>query len=196
MGDQVGLIKGKWGNAKSQYDDIKINPSTNALTTVMYEHHEIHSGTHYYITDAVDLSINTLFDMQFTTPNTTSWVHFNFVLNVEAETLWHIYEGGAVLTAGTTVLAKNSNRNSANTSAVTIGTVAGNNEATTATYTSTASATVIAKGMVGALRSSGVESRSNEIILKQNTTYVFRAFATAAGFISFTAQWYEHADKH
>ena len=42
---------------------------------------------------------------------------------------------------------------------------------------------------------SGEASRSNEVVLKQNTIYIMRATATAAGYINFDMDWYEHTDK-
>ena len=35
----------------------------------------------------------------------------------------------------------------------------------------------------------------NELVMKQNTLYCLRATATAAGYINFDMEWYEHTDK-
>jgi len=51
-------------------------------------------------------------------------------------------------------------------------------------------------GISGAGREGGIEVRANEIILDQNVLYCLRATATAAGYVNFSMQWYEHEDKN
>jgi len=48
----------------------------------------------------------------------------------------------------------------------------------------------------GSKGAGGVHSRADEVILKQNTTYL-RSFtsSTASAIIPFRAIWYEHTDK-
>lgn len=174
------------------YLPIRQDGNTNALQIINYEHHEIHSGSHFFISDFSDLSINTVFDMQFATPTSTGWVHFTWKINTEGEMLWHIYENVSVLTIGTTVTNFNSDRNSTKTSGALVNVVAGVSEAVASTYTSTATSVRLMAGISGAGKQSGSDSRENEVILKQNTTYLFRGFATSAGFIDFSTNWYEH----
>lgn len=173
-----------------------VDASTESLQVVDYEHHEIHSGSHYHIADVEDLSINNVFDMQFTTPNITKWSHLTFKLDTEAETLWYIYEGVVIVTPGTTITPLNNNRNSTNTSGNTIAGILNTSVANANSDTTVAGATIISHGIIGAGRSGGSASRENELILKQNTIYSLRAIASAAGYISFTVEWYEHTDKN
>jgi len=189
------LIKGKWGNPRTSVAPIRTDASTHSLQTVTYEHHEIHGGSHFFAEHGFDLSAADYMDVIITTPDTTKWSHITYELECEDETLWMIYEGGTVLTAGTTVTAINNNRNSSKTAGTTVTYVQGENEATTATYTSTASATRLALGTVASFKAGGNTTRDHEIVLKQNETYVFRAIATSAGWVSFNAEWYEHTDK-
>ena len=63
--------------------------------------------------------------------------------------------------------------------------------------TDVSGATLIESGISGTGRLMGGNTgRNNEIILKQNTLYCLRATATAASYINFSMQWYEHTDKH
>ena len=43
----------------SPYDvPMRANPSTHALNVMLYEHHEIHQGSHYFVEDVADIAIN------------------------------------------------------------------------------------------------------------------------------------------
>ena len=55
---------------------------------------------------------------------------------------------------------------------------------------------LLANGVAGSGKDSGVDSRDNEVELKQNTLYCIRATASTAGYINYNMQWYEHTDKH
>lgn len=173
-----------------------VDASTAALMTVDYEHHEIHSGSHYFIQDVQDLAINAVIDVQFTTPNTAKWSHFVFRLECESETEWYIYEGATISAAGSSVTPINNNRNSSNTSGNTIAIQSNSSLANANADTDVSGATELAHGIIGAGRDSGIRGRAQEIILKQNTIYCMRAVANAAGYVDFTMEWYEHTDKN
>lgn len=172
-----------------------VDASTLAAMTIEYEHHEIHSGDHYFVEDVQDIAINAVYDLQWTTPNTTEWAHFDFELNCEAETEWYIYEGASIVNAGTAITPVNNNRNSAHTSTATIAGILNADLADANVDTPTGAATQIAHGIIGAGRNGGVITRDKEIILKQNTIYCMRAIANAAGYINFLISWYEHTNK-
>jgi len=174
---------------------LRIDPSTHSLQIIDYDHHEIHGGSHYFIEDVVDLSINNVYDLQWTTPATTKWAHFTFRLQVEAETNWYIYEGATIAVAGTAITARNNDRNSGNASGMTIAGITNTSVANANADTAVAAATQLAHGIAGAGKDAGNAERSNEIILRQNTIYCFRAIATAAGFVNFRVEWYEHTAK-
>lgn len=173
-----------------------VDSATNTLMSISYEHHEIHSSSHYFVDSVADLAINNVFDLQFTTANTTTWPHFTFELNCESETMWYIYEGATIVTPGTTVTPINNNRNSSNTSNATLASISNTSLANANADTSVAAATQLAMGIVGAGKNGGITSRNREIVLKQNTVYCFRAIATAAGYTNFFMSWYEHANKN
>ena len=169
--------------------------STRALTTIEYEHHEIHGGSHYFVEDVADIPINNVFDVQFTTPDTQKWGHFTFELNCEAETEWMIYEGVTVVTPGTdTVTPINNNRISTDASVMSIVSIFNTSIGHANADTVTTDALEVAHGIVGANRNGGLIERNKEIMLKQNTIYAMRAIANAAGYTNFLMSWYEHQD--
>ena len=175
--------------------ELDVDEESGGLITIDFEHHEIHEGDHYFIIDVSDLPINNVFDMQFTTPNTTKRIHFVWELVASAEVEWFIYEGATINVAGTSVTPFNNDRDSANTSDCTVATITNTNVANANSDTAVAGATTIAHGIVGvANRSGGNIERGREILLKTNTIYCLRGVFNAAAKLSFTAEWYEHTE--
>lgn len=190
-------LVGRWGSGAGEVDDVRIDASTNSLQTVEYEHHEIHSGSHYFVQGYQDLSINNVLDFTWLMPNTTKWIHWNWQISTESETLWQVYEGAtATNPLANAVTPLNNNRNSGNTSGTTMKFELQTNLAAANADTDVSGATLIESGISGAGRDSGDSKRTDELILKQNTLYVLRATASAAGYINFHMAWYEHTDKH
>jgi hypothetical protein len=165
-----------------------IDSSTETLQTIEYEHHEIHSGSHFFICGTQALSNSEVVNFTFITPNTTKWTHMTFVIEGTGAISLEIFEGATVNVAGTAVTARNSDRNSETTTVNTIR--------TGDTYTGTG--TSIYSKQTGALKSIGIISRNNEIILKQNTTYIFRITneTAVANQLTYCADWYEHQSKN
>jgi len=169
---------------------------TGALMTVAYEHHEIHSGSHYFVRGYQDLSINNVLDFTWQMPNTTKWIHWTWEISTESETNWLVYENVvATNPLANAITARNSNRNSANTSGATMRFELQTSLANANADTNVAGATLLSSGISGAGRSAGQVTRGNEMIMKQNTLYCLRAIASAAGYINFTMEWYEHTNK-
>ena len=178
-------------------DRVRIDGSTNSLQFVGYEHHEIHSGSHYYVAGYQDLSINNVLDFTWQMPNTAKWIHWTWKISVESETLWQIYENVVATNplAGS-ITPFNSNRNSGNTSATTMKYEVQANLAAANADTDVTGGTLIASGIAGSGKDAGDASRENEKVLDQNILYCLRATANTAGFVNFDMQWYEHEDKH
>lgn len=175
---------------------VRIDSSTHAMETISYEHHEIHGGDHYFVVAYADLAINHVLDFQWTIPNTTKWIHWTWEISTESETLWQIYEGATITNPlAVAVTPRNSNRNSANTSGTTMKYEDQANLAAANADTSVVGATLIMSGISGAGRDAGHALRAHEVMLKQNTVYCLRATATAAGYVNFSMQWYEHTAK-
>jgi len=167
-----------------------IDGSTNSLQVVSYDHHEIHTGDHYFIKTWVEdtgASGNATF-FAFTTPDSTKWIHAKALIAPDVDFTITIYEDGDI-TGGTPIPAINNNRNSSNTAGlVAVG-----------------SPTVNAKGRaIWAARNGGGRNAVGvapaigyEIIAKQNSTYIFELIknTTADGVLDIDFFWYEHTDK-
>jgi len=187
----------RWGSGAGETDDVRIDGSTNALETVEYEHHEIHSGDHYFVVGHQDLTINQVLDFTWQMPDTTKWIHWTWSISTESETLWQVYEGAtATNPLANAVTPYNNNRNSANTSGTTMKYEVQANLAAANADTDVSGAALIESGISGAGRDGGVADRNREIVMDQNVLYCLRATATAAGYINFSMQWYEHTDKN
>lgn len=52
------LLTARWGSSAGETDEVRVDASTNSLQTVEYEHHEVSSGSHYFVVGYQDLSIN------------------------------------------------------------------------------------------------------------------------------------------
>ena len=172
----------------------RVDTSTHTLQVISYPHHEIHGGSNYEIKDVVDLANGAVRDMQFTTPNTEKWSHLFLEFNVEAETEWYLYEGVTINLAGAEVIPVNSNRNSLNTSGMSVSAIDNSNVANANADTTTGSLAVY-HGIAGSGRNEGTHDHDHEIILAQNTIYSIRFIANAAGYVDYHFSWYEHTDK-
>lgn len=177
---------------------IKQDGSTQDLQVVEHEHAEIHGGDHYMYCSYLDLSINHVLDLTWLMPNTIKWIHWTWALECESETLFQVYEAAVETNPlSNNVTPLNNNRNSINTSGTVLKFEDQSNLAAANTDTDVSGATLIESGIIGSgKRSLGNSERSREIILKQNTLYCLRATATAAGYVNFCMQWYEHTDKN
>jgi len=170
-----------------------IDRATETLQIITYEHHEIHAGSHFYICSFETLDDGDSADFAVTTPNTAKWAHMTFQVEGTSQTEFYIYEGSAV-TGGTATTPLNNDRNSANTSDLTIAKNPTVNTLGTMIYSQS-------KGLVGATPSKadseGVVTREREIILKQNTTYIFRITSRQDdNIVSYCGEWYEHTNKN
>jgi len=189
-----GVVLRGWRSSDSTSQPLRLDKATNSIQTIDYQHHEIHGGSNFIIADVQDLAVNNVYDMQFTTPNTTKWSHFTFKLDCESETEWYIYEGATVNVAGTALTPVNSNRNSLTASVNTIAGITNTSVVNADADTATAGATALEHGIIGGGKTGGFDHRENELILKQNTTYCMRAIANTAGYIDFYCSWYEHTN--
>jgi len=96
------------------YDDN----SANAIKVIEYEHHEIHSGSHYYIEGHTTLddgdpvpATGTLY-AKIVTPNSGKWAHFTWQISsngILESSLWELPTGG--MTGGKRATIHANNRN-------------------------------------------------------------------------------------
>jgi len=166
-----------------------IDASTEAQMNIGYEHHEIHSGSHYNYCDYIlGLGSSVVTEFVITTASTTSQMHLTFeAFSVTGATL-ELFEGASGITGGTVLTPRNNNRNSLNTSGVIL---------LGEPVSVAADGTRAAGYLLGGNRAAGATSRDNELILKPNTIYLVRITTTASSnAISFCAEWYEHVPKN
>ena len=165
---------------------------TGSGQVISQEHHEIHEGDHFFIcgfeTEASDGTIK--FTVQ--TPDTIKWAHMLFEVEGTSQTEIRIYED-AVATGGTPAVAINNNRNSLNTSDLTIIKDPTVSDAGDLLFAQS-------KGLVGVVPSAtpkeGLDKREKEIILKQNTKYLFEITSKDDdNIISYCGEWYEHTSR-
>jgi hypothetical protein len=174
-------------SSDESYQPLRLDEATNTLSDISFEHHKIHDSDHYFYADMVQLNDAATQDYMITTPNTTKWGHLIFLATGSAITQIQVYEASDK--NGTTLQnIYNNNRNSLNTAGITVhkGTSGGSIDGTLIWQKKSGSAT-------NQSREGMTASRSNEIILKQNTKYIIRITSgTDANLINIELQWYEH----
>lgn len=166
-----------------------LESETYAVKTIDYAHHEIHSGSSFFVWDRQDLSNGAVFDYTVITPNTTKWAHFVLEAVSESEMCVQMYEDPTLSANGTAMVEYNKNRNSSKTATTQV--------LYTPTVTSVGT-TVIFEDQWGSGRKIGGGSRGvEEWILKQDTKYLvrFTNLTTNANFLSVHFNWYEHSNK-
>jgi len=170
----------------------RIDKSTHAFETIDYSHHEIHGGSHYYTQGYIELQDTETFYVKLDTTNSTKWAHFLFDIKstgILTTTFKEDCIGG--MTGGSSMSPLNNNRNSVNASTVVL---------TAGVTDCTSSGTTLENDKWGAEgfkeNIGGGGGREDEIMLKQNSTYL-RMFSSSAdnNIIQFKASWYEHTDK-
>jgi hypothetical protein len=180
-------------SSDSTSQPLRLDEVTNTLPTIEYEHHKIHESLHFFVQSYQDLSINNVLDFTWLMPNTTKWIHWIWNIDTESETNWLVYETAVATNAlANTITALNNDRNSATTSTTTLKYELQANLTAANADTDVTTATLLSSGISGAGKNAGRANRNTELILKQNTLYCFRAIATAAGYINFVMEWYEH----
>lgn len=165
----------------------KFDTTTHAVNTVQYEHHEIHSGSHFFVADYDTIANAGTVDFTVTTPNTTEWAHMTFSIQGSGALSLNIYKDSDYAADGTAVTPINNNQNSSNTSGMTVQ----------IDPTVTTPGTKIYGQYSGANRVAGIINREREIMLEQNTKYLFRITNETAqdNVIAWDADWYEHTNK-
>jgi hypothetical protein len=170
---------------------VRVDPSTHSLQVLSYEHHEVHSGSHYEVRINKDIPNGGTYNIAFTTPDTLKWIHMIFGVSTELQAGILLYENITSFTGGTAVTPINNNRNSANTSGLV--------DMEFDTTPTLGTPTTLGDMVLGSGRAIGGEARgSAEFVLKQNTTYLMaitNQSGSAANETNIFLNWYEHTDK-
>lgn len=166
-----------------------IDASTESLNFINYEHHEIHSGSHFFVGDYTTLANGATYDILFVTPNTLKYSHMIFEIATKAEATFAYYEDVTTSNDGTTIAMFNRNR--------VIATAPGTNFYHTPTVTNVG--TLIGRGIFGSGKQAGGSIRdSNEFVLKPNKKYLLRVTnnTVSDNWYDWFFDWYEHTDKN
>lgn len=161
--------------------------ATEATVMIDYPHHEIHEGNSYFINgNDDDLDSGENITITIITPNTLRWMHATF--NAEGTDAIHLflYEGAAVNSTGSAVMVVDRDRNSSTTTGATIR--------TGDTFSSLG--TLLYQWHTRDKHVAGQYGSREEIILKQNTTYLYviESEVNDNG-VSAIISWYEHTNK-
>ena len=167
----------------------KIDQTTSGKAQLEYEHFKVHTSdawvvTYNFTSDEEASDVN----RYIITPNTTRWAHLFWDVVGQAKTRIRLFEGAS----GTydPVTAYNRNRNSARVNTTIIGNPTGN----------ITNGTLIWEWLSGttaprSAKSSGATRETGEIVLKQNTQYLFKCEAYSEdNLISVDLTWYEHTN--
>jgi len=188
-GNSLGRVNCTGYNG-TQWVGLRVDSSTRAVDIIDYEHHEVHAGSHYFLASGYTLANGVTSNLLIVTPDSTKWTHMHLLFTAGLAATFELYEASA-RTAGTQVVAINSNRNSVNTAGTMFY----------STYSSgTTDGTLIASFKVGSAsvggKIGGAGRSEEEIILRQNTQYILRTTSGAnANNISTFLTFYEHTDK-
>jgi hypothetical protein len=180
------VLKAKYDSSNA--DEVRMDGKVNGLLTAEHIGSCIHNGDGYYIEGYLELDDTDEHYVKLVTPNTTKWAHFRWVITSSGVLTTEFYEGASGgMTGGSSVTPLNADRNSGNTSGLTVtsGVTAPNDTGTTISSVKVGGSSW--KTVTGG--TSGIET---EIILKQNTTYC-RKFLSGSdsNVVSFRAFWIE-----
>jgi len=170
-----------------------LDPSTEGQVVVDHHSYGIHEGEHFYMEGFTTLgSAGTLY-VKLVVPDLPKRPHFHWTIQSSGILESNFYEdvaGG--MAGGVPVTPLNNNRNDTGSSILTLtkGVSVGSDLGTT-----------ISSMKVGGTGfktvTGGGDTRSEEIILKQDTTYL-REFISSSddNIVSFRAMWFEHTDRN
>lgn len=165
-----------------------LDRSTWAQNVIDYEHHEIHAGSHFFLCDYVlGVGDGDTTEFIFVTPDTAKWAHITIEFTYANGGALELYTGPTGIVGGTPVTPVNNNGNSSKTSILTI----------IKDPSSIADDGIRVAGfLAGGNRTTGLNSRDKEVILKQNQTYLFRFTAlSGSNELGYCGEWYEHTNK-
>ena len=164
-----------------------VDAVTGAIEVISYEHHEIHSGSHYFVKTVIELSgAGDIEYFMFRTPDTSKRVHAQARIGGNAEFDIEIFEDPTTTADGTPVTTINNERDSANTSEL----------LAFGAPTVTADGDRIWYGRIGTGRDATVSAATGyEILAATDTDYLFKVTKAASGdgYVDVDFSWYEHA---
>jgi hypothetical protein len=191
------VIRGRVADAEETgYDNgdtrqVRLDAASHALIFVGEAEHHNHEGAAFWGYYNAVLGNAEVLTMSFTTPNTTKWAHLTMDIQLTASCTLDILEDVTSFAGGVAHTIRNFNRNSAGATGMTI------------THGHTGSDLITPTGgseiYNETLGSRGFQTnRSNgtEMIMKQNSKYLFRITnGASSNSTSIVLDWYEHVSR-
>jgi len=179
-----------WNNSISEWAEFRNDGVSDAIPTIDYSHHKIHSGSHYFYRESHDIARNATLDHLIVTPDTTKWAHMTIAIeNTVSQVLIMLYRATTVSANGTLEDSFNRNQNVADDNTTEIY----------ETPTIISVGTELATWTLGSGKNlpGGAARDSEEIILKQGENYLVRVIEpnVSATTVNITFDWYEHTSK-
>jgi hypothetical protein len=190
--DRGAEVLQMWGWNGTNNVPMMVDKATRSIPEMDYEHHEIHVGDAFYFTDIATVNNGNVREYIMVTPNTTKWCHLVWEISGTLITTVEIFEGTTTSDNGTEITIYNRNRNNGTSSTM--------NAYHTPTITLDGTKLYAEKfGVSGgnSIRIGGVVRSAQEVILKQNTKYLFRVTSgSASNDISSKFRWYSHINEN
>ena len=165
--------------------------SSNAIRFIDYAHHEVHDGSSYWAAVNATLGNGEIATIGFTTPDTTKWAHLLLQVDVNASCLFEVLESVSSFSGGAAFTVRNFDRNSSNTTGMTVITGYTGSDLITPT-----GGTTIWSENLGTKGVSTSRSNASELIMKQNTNYLFRVTnGSTSNPMTILLTWYEHTNR-
>jgi hypothetical protein len=173
---------------------VRLDSSTHTMQTIDYEHHEVHSGSHFIYTQCdADFDIADAVELLIVTPNTTKWAHIVIDVDAALDTTVSLYEG-STHTVNAAQTAYNKNRNSATANTTTINTH--NNDGADGTLIWQSCFGINTGGGSNKVAGGGESRGAREWVLDQNNKYLLTILSGSDNSsMALKLSWYEHTDK-
>lgn len=169
--------------------DGPTDPTSSAITTIELPHHEVHEGSYYRAGMNYTLSNGQVAGFALTTPNTTKWAHITWELNCSADGTFTVLEDVTSFSGGGTITPLAHNRNIVSPS----GAVCMRGNTAADLITPTGGGTIINSVLSTGKGSSVSRASGAEIVLKQNSKYLFQyTNGTSVNIVDLAFEWYEH----
>jgi len=175
--------------------NVRVDKSTDTLQVISYPHHEIHSGSHFYVYRTGTLGNGDVMTVGITNADTGKEMHMFMGFDVAAACTVDLLEDVTSFAGGVSFTILNNHRNlqGIKNSGATCLTGATGDDLITPTGGSEIYSQVLGAGN----RSGGTMAHDAEIIMKRGSKYLYRITngATAQG-VSIILNWYEHTERN
>ena len=178
-----------YGFNETNWQPARLDEITRALCYISTPHHEIHEGDAFVLSQSLSIPAANDYEIRIQTPDTVEWSHMEFEAVNDASLTVSFYETTTLTdVVGNRLTPINRNRNSSNTSSLTIcHTPGGSGDGTLIWIKSIGSSFPLSGG--------GSTETRREFILKQNTAYLLRLAGSSGDALNYEINWYEHTNE-